>query len=114
MNAVGSNNGKNDGQSRSSGKAIGVKQDCLTVSPEDAILITGANGFIGSRVVKNLLDRGFRNLVCVRERQAIRAGNPMTSFNMPESETRWSSERDSSDHTLGEDCLAGPGQPQVN
>lgn len=64
MNAVGSNNGKNDGQSRSSGKAIGVKQDCLTVSPDDAILITGANGFIGSRVVKNLLDRGFRNLLC--------------------------------------------------
>jgi len=37
---------------------------CLTVSFDDPILITGANGFIGSRVVAGLLDRGFRNLVC--------------------------------------------------
>jgi nucleoside-diphosphate-sugar epimerase len=34
------------------------------ISPDDRILITGAAGFIGSRVVENLLDRGFRNLVC--------------------------------------------------
>ena len=33
-------------------------------APDDRILITGAAGFIGSRVVANLLDRGFRNLVC--------------------------------------------------
>ena len=31
------------------------------IGPDDPILITGATGFIGSRVVKNLLDRGFRN-----------------------------------------------------
>jgi nucleoside-diphosphate-sugar epimerase len=31
---------------------------------DDQILITGAAGFIGSRVVANLLERGFRNLVC--------------------------------------------------
>jgi len=36
---------------------------CL-VDPDDRILVTGANGFIGSRVVKNLLDRGFRKLRC--------------------------------------------------
>jgi nucleoside-diphosphate-sugar epimerase len=36
----------------------------FVVSPEDTILVTGAAGFIGSRVVENLLDRGFRNLVC--------------------------------------------------
>jgi nucleoside-diphosphate-sugar epimerase len=30
----------------------------------DRILITGAAGFIGARVVQNLLDRGYRNLVC--------------------------------------------------
>jgi nucleoside-diphosphate-sugar epimerase len=36
----------------------------FTVSPDDPILITGAAGFIGSRVVQGLLDRGFRNLVC--------------------------------------------------
>jgi nucleoside-diphosphate-sugar epimerase len=34
------------------------------VAPDDRILITGAAGFIGSRVVSNLLDRGYRNLVC--------------------------------------------------
>lgn len=34
------------------------------VGPDDPILITGANGFIGRRVVASLLDRGFRNLVC--------------------------------------------------
>lgn len=34
------------------------------VSPSDRILVTGAGGFIGSRVVESLLNRGFRNLVC--------------------------------------------------
>jgi nucleoside-diphosphate-sugar epimerase len=33
--------------------------------PEDPILITGATGFIGSRVVQRLLERGFRNLRCL-------------------------------------------------
>lgn len=32
------------------------------VSPSDRILVTGSNGFIGTRVVENLLQRGFRNL----------------------------------------------------
>jgi nucleoside-diphosphate-sugar epimerase len=31
---------------------------------DDAILITGASGFIGTRLVKNLLNCGFRNLRC--------------------------------------------------
>jgi nucleoside-diphosphate-sugar epimerase len=31
---------------------------------DDRILVTGAAGFIGARVVKSLVDRGFRNLVC--------------------------------------------------
>jgi nucleoside-diphosphate-sugar epimerase len=38
--------------------------DSFIVSRDDRILVTGAAGFIGSRVVENLLDRGFRNLVC--------------------------------------------------
>ena len=33
--------------------------------PDDPILITGASGFIGSRVVESLLERGYRNLRCL-------------------------------------------------
>lgn len=36
----------------------------FVVGPEDRILVTGATGFIGSRVLDCLLDRGFRNLRC--------------------------------------------------
>ena len=39
-------------------------EDSFIISADDPILVTGAAGFIGSRVVENLLDRGFRNLVC--------------------------------------------------
>jgi nucleoside-diphosphate-sugar epimerase len=38
--------------------------DTFIVSRDDRILVTGAAGFIGSRVLQCLLDRGFRNLVC--------------------------------------------------
>jgi nucleoside-diphosphate-sugar epimerase len=38
--------------------------DNFIAGPEDRILITGAAGFIGSRVLQCLLDRGFRNLLC--------------------------------------------------
>jgi nucleoside-diphosphate-sugar epimerase len=34
------------------------------VGLDDRILVTGAAGFIGSRVVERLLDRGFRNVRC--------------------------------------------------
>jgi nucleoside-diphosphate-sugar epimerase len=40
-----------------------MKTDCI-VSPVDRILVTGSNGFIGTRVVENLLQRGFLNLRC--------------------------------------------------
>ena len=40
------------------------KDESFLISPDDPILITGASGFIGSRVVEGLLDRGFRNLLC--------------------------------------------------
>lgn len=40
------------------------KSDLSLVLPDDPILITGAAGFIGSHVVKGLLERGFRNLIC--------------------------------------------------
>jgi nucleoside-diphosphate-sugar epimerase len=34
------------------------------VSPDDAVLVTGATGFIGTRVVATLLDYGFRRVCC--------------------------------------------------
>ena len=40
------------------------EHDAFIVSRDDLILVTGANGFIGSRLVKSLLDRGYRNLRC--------------------------------------------------
>jgi len=38
--------------------------DGVIVKRDDPILVTGATGFIGSRLVVNLLDRGFRNVRC--------------------------------------------------
>jgi len=39
-------------------------KDRFLIAPDDRILVTGAAGFVGRRVVQALLDRGFRNLVC--------------------------------------------------
>lgn len=36
----------------------------MIINNDELILITGSNGFIGSRVVGNLLERGFKNLRC--------------------------------------------------
>ena len=37
----------------------------LTIEPDDLVLVTGATGFIGARVVENLLTRGFRRVRCL-------------------------------------------------
>ena len=34
-------------------------------SPKDCILVTGSNGFIGSKVVEKLLEYGFANFVAL-------------------------------------------------
>jgi nucleoside-diphosphate-sugar epimerase len=39
--------------------------DLSLIGPDDVVLITGAAGFIGSRLVAHLLDRGFRNVRCL-------------------------------------------------
>jgi nucleoside-diphosphate-sugar epimerase len=41
-----------------------VERDDFIVGSDDLILVTGGTGFVGSRVVENLLDRGFRNIRC--------------------------------------------------
>lgn len=38
--------------------------ETFIIKPHDRILVTGASGFIGTRVVDALLIRGFRNIVC--------------------------------------------------
>lgn len=44
--------------------STGAIHDSFIIGPDDRILVTGAAGFIGARVVEDLLDRGFRNLAC--------------------------------------------------
>jgi nucleoside-diphosphate-sugar epimerase len=39
--------------------------DSFVIGPDDRILVTGATGFIGCRVVESLVSRGFRNVVCL-------------------------------------------------
>ena len=41
-----------------------MERDAFIIGPDDPILVTGATGFIGSRLVESLLDRGFRNVRC--------------------------------------------------
>ncbi len=39
--------------------------DGFTAAPDDPILVTGGTGFVGSRVIRGLLARGFRNVRCL-------------------------------------------------
>jgi len=41
-----------------------MENGTMIIGPEDLVLVTGANGFIGSRLVSSLVERGFRNLRC--------------------------------------------------
>jgi nucleoside-diphosphate-sugar epimerase len=41
-----------------------MKEDFI-INKNDRILITGANGFIGTRVVRTMLQYGFENLICL-------------------------------------------------
>lgn len=52
------------GKDHESSSATAIRSEGYIVSPEDRILVTGAGGFIGSRVVEMLINRGFRNLLC--------------------------------------------------
>jgi nucleoside-diphosphate-sugar epimerase len=39
-------------------------QEDMIVQPNEPVLVTGATGFIGAKVVENLLERGFRHIRC--------------------------------------------------
>jgi nucleoside-diphosphate-sugar epimerase len=41
-----------------------TQHDASIIGPDDLILVTGATGFLGVRVVQSLLDHGFRNVRC--------------------------------------------------
>jgi len=48
------------------------------IQSTDKILVTGANGFIGFQVVRNLLSRGFKNIKClVRSESGIKNLRPL-------------------------------------
>jgi len=52
----------------------------LIINWDDPILITGANGFIGSRVVERIIEKGFRNVRCfVRPSSNLRELNKIIS-----------------------------------
>ena len=64
MNDTTLNNVSSEAGSQRGPRSLPQNGDCFIVTPHDPILVTGAAGFIGSRVVENLLNRGFRNLIC--------------------------------------------------
>ena len=41
-----------------------MHQDAVLIGHDDPVLVTGATGFIGTRVVETLLNRGFRSVRC--------------------------------------------------
>src|SRR5437773_6317422 len=59
-------------------KGIIVESQDFIIGRDDLILITGATGFIGSRLVRTLIDLGFRNLRCfARARSADLFSHPV-------------------------------------
>jgi nucleoside-diphosphate-sugar epimerase len=53
---------ENNGAGKRSGR---MERDNFIICPEDQILVTGASGFIGRKVVASLLNQGFRNVRCL-------------------------------------------------
>jgi nucleoside-diphosphate-sugar epimerase len=64
MNDPGSNGRTSETEQLPAHESIAQDRDSFIIGPDDPILVTGAAGFVGSRVVEGLLNRGFRNLIC--------------------------------------------------
>src|SRR5260370_33965212 len=76
----------------SGGNVSQVDGDDFIIGRDDLILVTGATGFVGSRVVESLLDRGFRNIRC---------------FSRSSSEARWAGVQLVRGNLLSrQDCIA--------
>jgi nucleoside-diphosphate-sugar epimerase len=63
-----------------------TERDSYIIEPNDRILITGATGFIGSRLVENLLERGFRNLFCFARPYSNTSGIDAMARRYPEAQ----------------------------
>jgi len=64
MNSRGVNSASQENGSLPSYASKHPAHDSFIIAPDDRILVTGAAGFIGRRVVESLVARGFRNLIC--------------------------------------------------
>ena len=59
-------------------RQAGVESQDFIIGRDDLILVTGASGFIGPRLVRSLIDLGFRNLRCfARTRSGELFSNPV-------------------------------------
>jgi nucleoside-diphosphate-sugar epimerase len=47
------------------GRDKSIKDSAFIISRSDSVLVTGANGFIGAKVVQTLLEYGFNNIKCL-------------------------------------------------
>jgi nucleoside-diphosphate-sugar epimerase len=47
------------------GALPGMDAEAFIIAPDEKVLITGANGFVGSKVVETLLQNGYRRLCCL-------------------------------------------------
>jgi len=84
MNSLGTNIASGESGLPASRLPMAGKYDSFIIAPDDPILVTGATGLIGPRVIEYLLDRGFRNLRCFARRssdlariEAIVQGRPL-------------------------------------
>lgn len=61
---------------------VEIKSNCpqSLAGPQDSILVTGANGFIGSWVVRNLLARGFRRVRCLTRGASLNLSRACAEF----------------------------------
>lgn len=64
MNPKGAYITSGNGRSPATREREATGSGAYLIGPQDRILVTGAAGFIGSRVVEGLLERGFSNLCC--------------------------------------------------